>query len=111
MHHHTTETAFKIFDKKHSIHVLSKHMNCHNRHMIAIPSIIISGIKWKKKYIKIDLTSRLETRENIEEVDQNCIIIIIIINHFHFSTSILHGSSSKTKWLINVHNQPDSRDI
>ena len=26
------------------------------------------------------------------------IIIIIIINHlFHFSTSILHGSSSKTK--------------
>ena len=33
------------FYEKHSIHVLSKHMNGPPRHLIAIPSIVICGIK------------------------------------------------------------------
>ena len=64
MHHDTVRTSHKIFYKKHSIHVLSKHMNGPCHHLIPIPSITIFGIKWKKNYLKIDLTSRLKTREN-----------------------------------------------
>ena len=50
MHHHTVRTSYKIFYKKHSIHVLLKHMNGPRRHLIPIPSITIFGIKWKKNY-------------------------------------------------------------
>ena len=64
MHHDTVRTSHKIFYKKHSIHVLSKHMNGPCHHLIPIPSISIFGIKWKKNYLKIDWTSRLKTREN-----------------------------------------------
>ena len=64
MHHHTIQTTYKIFYKKHLIYVLSKHPNDPPRHLIAVPSIIIFGIKWKKKYMKKDLRSRLKTREN-----------------------------------------------
>ena len=64
MHHHTVRTSYKVFYKKHSIHVLSKHMNGPRRYLIAIPSITIFGIKWKKKYMKIDVISHLKTREN-----------------------------------------------
>ena len=39
-------------------------MNGPRRNLIAIPSITIFGIKSKKKYMKIDLKSRLKTREN-----------------------------------------------
>ena len=58
------EPRTRFFYNKHSIHVLSKHMNGPPRHLTAIPSITIFGIKWKKKYMKIDLTSRLKTRQN-----------------------------------------------
>ena len=61
---HTIRTSYNIFYKKHSIHILSKHMNGPHRQLIAIPSITIFGIKWKKKYMKIDLTSHLKMREN-----------------------------------------------
>ena len=64
VHHHTVRTSYKIFYKKHSIQVISKHMNGPCRNLIAIPSITIFGIKSKKKYMKIDLTSRLKTTEN-----------------------------------------------
>ena len=64
MYNHTILTSYKIFYKKHSVHVLSKHMSSPRRHLIAIPSITVFGIKWKKKYMKTDLTSRLKTREN-----------------------------------------------
>ena len=64
MHHHTVRTSYKIFYKKHSIHVLSKLMNGPRRHLISIPSITIFGIKWTKRYMKIDLTSRLKTRKS-----------------------------------------------
>ena len=66
MHHHTVQTSYKIFYKKHSIHVLSKHTDTPPRHspLDCSPSIITLEIKWKKKYMKIDLTSRLKTRES-----------------------------------------------
>ena len=64
MHHHTVQTSEKIFYKNYSIHILSKHINDLLHQMIAIVLIIIFWIKWKKKYIKIDLTSRWKTREN-----------------------------------------------
>ena len=64
MHHYTVRTSYQIFYKKHSIHILSKRMNGPNRHLTAIPSITIFGIKWNKKYMKIDLTSHLKTRKN-----------------------------------------------
>ena len=65
MHHHTVQTSCKIFYKKHSIHVLSKHTDTPPRHspLGCSPSIITLEIKWKKKYMKIDLTSRLRERE------------------------------------------------
>ena len=50
MHHHTVQTSYKIFYKKQWIQVLSKHMNSPLCHLIAIPSIIISRIKWKNVY-------------------------------------------------------------
>ena len=64
VHQHTIQTSCKIFYKKRSIQVLSKHMNDPPYHLIANPSIIIFGIKWKKKYMKIDLTSRLRAKKN-----------------------------------------------
>ena len=65
MYHHTVLTSYKIFYKKYSIYVLSKHMNAPTPlHVIVIPSIIIFGIKWKKKYMTIDLTSSWKTRDN-----------------------------------------------
>ena len=66
MHHHTVQTSCKIFYKKHSIHVLSKHTDTPPRHspLDCSPSIITLEIKWKKKYMKIDLTSRLRERES-----------------------------------------------
>ena len=60
----TPSHRLKIFYKKQSIYVLSKHMNGPHRHLIAIPSITIFGTKSKKRYIKIDLTSHLKTAEN-----------------------------------------------
>ena len=64
MHHHTVQTSCKIFYKKHSIHVLSKHTDTPPSPLDCSPSIITLEIKWKKKYMKIDLTSRLKTRES-----------------------------------------------
>ena len=53
VHHHTLQTLYKIIYK-----------NGSPRHLIAVPSIIISGTKWKEKYMEIDLTSRLKMSEN-----------------------------------------------
>ena len=51
------------FFTRQSVHVLSKLMNSAPRHLIAIPSVIIFGIKWKRKYMKSGLTSRLKARD------------------------------------------------
>ena len=66
------EPRTRFFYNKHSIHVLSKHMNGPRRHLTAIPSITIFGIKWKKKYMKIDFNkpfeNEIELKKQIERV-------------------------------------------
>ena len=64
------------FFTRQSVHVLSNLMNSTPRHLIAIPSIIIFGIKWKRKYMKPGLTSRLKARDiwrsGLKVYERNC---------------------------------------
>ena len=61
------EPRTRFFYNKHSIHVLSKHMNGPRRHLTAIPSITIFGIKWKKKYMKIDFNKPFENETELKK--------------------------------------------
>ena len=70
VHHHTVEMWYQTFFKIHSAHVLLSHMNGPPRHLVAFPSIVIFGTKWKRT------KKEREQRKKNKERERQCIKII-----------------------------------
>ena len=67
MYHHTVQTLYKIFYKKHSIHILSKHKNGPPCHLTAIPLISFFWNKVKEKVYESRLNKPVENKRDVKK--------------------------------------------